>query len=182
MIKRVYLKGNTTDISAIFPTNAETESITVSYKTVTNSTDNTTETFFTRNIYLDIVGNETNISQIPQFKTEYIKALTNNINKVTDKKLQDGVVWNNVTFSLDKEHLDDYKDAVMFLKQGVLQYPYTIKGQDNKFVQLTADNVDSFFSTGLNCKETMYQEGWTIVTSLSGMTNEQLINFIDPRN
>lgn len=182
MIKRILLKGNTTDISAIFPTNSKEESVTVSTKSLIDEKTGLTETIYTRNIYLDVAGNETNVSQIPTFKSEYIKALIKNINTLTDKKLKDGVIWNNVTFCLDKEHLDDYRDTVTFLKQGVLQYPYTIKGQNNQYVELTAENVDSFFTTGLTYKETTYQEGWTITNTLTDKTELELINFVDPRN
>lgn len=172
MIKHIVLKYEneqvTTNIAAMLST------------TVTNETVILTEAG--RNIYLNITGTETNLSEIVTFKPEYIKALYTKINTKTDNFLKIGFTWNNILFSLDQEHLNDYRDTVNYLKAGVLQYPYEIKGSNNQSTNLTADNIDSFFTTGLTYKETITKEGWTIKTSLSEKTELELLNFVDPRN
>lgn len=172
MIKRIVLKNNndqiTTQIAAILPTNVSEEKIIINN--------------IGKNIYLNVNGNETDISEISNFKPKYNSSLYLAINNKTDEILKTGFTWNNITFSLDQEHLSDYKDTVTYLKEGILQFPYEIKGDNNESIMLTTGNIDSFFNTGLTYKETITREGWNIKNSLSGKTELELLNFVDPRN
>lgn len=169
MIKRIILKivNNlpTTDIEKFLPTNTTSELVQLN----------------PRNIYLDVKGTESNVSEITSFKAMYISAITSMVDNNTDILLSKGFVWENVNFPMDIEHFNDYRDTVTYLKSGILIYPYTIMGANKQSVILTADNVDSFFSTGLSFKESTLQSGWNLCNTLKTLSEIELINFKDTR-
>ena len=110
----------------------------------------------------------------------------------TDMILDQGFVWNNITFKADPVHENDYYQTVELLKAGVIPFPFRIKGVGDSFIELTADNINDFFTTGMMFKRITLSDGWAIKyggtmstgeirVALTSLTYEDLLNFIDPR-
>lgn len=136
---------------------------------------------------------EETIDQVGGVKDVLVSIRRNQINQKTDQLLSDGFTWNNIQFSLDQIHYNDYRDTVTYLKNGTLSYPFKIKGKGNNYYELQNDeDTDSFFNTGMSVKRQILSDGWTLKDggtdssgnthkALSDMTISELVNFVDPR-
>lgn len=114
------------------------------------------------------------------------------VDPVTDNILAYGFEFQGIRFPVDPIHEDDYYKTVQLLQAGVITFPFTIKGFSGDFMQLTADNTNAFFGSGLMFKRTVLTDGWALKyggtmstteerTALTSMTYEELKNFSDPR-
>jgi len=165
MIKRVIYDQSTGDINGMLATDITNEYINEQLE-----------------LYCVVDGNETNITELSAAKPLLIDKQWDRINVKTEELINYGIVYKGVRFWTDQNAQQNYTGLYIKKDSPLVQYPYTIWDGTGSVSITGADQMDEFCSLVMIHVETQRVMGKTIRESLSGLTELELVNFVDPRS
>jgi len=164
MIKRIKYDKSTGDINAFLATSIVTDYINDELE-----------------LYCEAAGTETNITELSGVKSLLVDKQWANVTSKTEELINYGFEYEGVRFWTNQEAQQNYTGLYIMKDSALVTYPYTIWDGTGYVDIQNVEQMEEFCSLVMEHVETARVTGKIIRETLSGMSELELVNFVDPR-